>query len=160
MDESANLVRPPHSWRNSTSTPSAPPTSRAASATARTSSWPMGPGTSAHSYLHVSEPGRGGAVAHPGHLPGLPLPAVRGAPQPPGLRPADGVAGTPELRGDAGVVRIPVHLLEPAVADPPGDLAPELEVDPLVVDRPRLVGRKEQPLPGVPDDLLQGPLPR
>src|SRR5688500_9501764 len=44
MDESANRVRPPHSCMNRTSTPSAWTASKAASATALTSSGPIRPG--------------------------------------------------------------------------------------------------------------------
>src|SRR5436309_1914713 len=86
----------------------------------------------------------GSRVAHPRGLSRLALAAVRRAPHRPRLGPAHGVAGAPELRGDPRVVGISVQLGQPAVLDPPGHLAPELEVDPLVVDGPRPVGGHEQ----------------
>src|SRR4249920_574636 len=133
---------------NRTSTPSARGRFRAASAMRRTSSAPMRsviscprpPASAAHPKLHAPEPRGRGAVPDPGDLAGLPLPAVRRSPQSPFLATANGVARAPELGRDARVVRVPIHRREPALLDPPGDLAPELEVHPVVVDRPRRVG--------------------
>src|SRR5207237_5641822 len=48
-------------------------------------------------------------------------------------------AGAPELRRCAGVEGVLEHPPKAAVLDLPGDLAAELEVEPDVVDRPRLV---------------------
>src|SRR5689334_21599885 len=50
------------------------------------------------------------------------------------------VQRTPEPRPDPGVGRVLHHAAEFAVLDLPADLAAELEVEPLVIDRPRSVG--------------------
>src|SRR5205823_2492211 len=159
MEDLAKRVRPPHPCINSTSTASAPGSSRAESAIARTSSGPMRSATSAHSHLDVPEPGGGRAVADAGRLPWLPLAAVRRAPQHPLLGPAHRVAGTPELSGDPSVVGVPVEVGELAVLDPMGHLASELEVHALVVDRPRRVGGHEDSVLRVAQDLTERPLP-
>src|ERR671918_461384 len=113
-----------------------------------------------HSHLNVAEPRRRGTVAHPRDLSWLTLAAVRRSPQCPVLAAADGVAALPELRRDAGVVGVPVHLCETAVLDPPGDLASELEVHPVVVDRPRRVRRHEHAVLRVADDVPERSLAR
>src|SRR4029453_6651358 len=149
---------------NRTSTPSARGRFRAVSATRRTSSGPMRPvfilparmspprlpssrrpASAAHPELPATEPRRRGAVPDPPALAGLPLPAVRRSPQGPFLATADGVARPPELGRDARVVRVPIHRREPALLAPPADLAPELEVHPMVVDRPGRVRRLKTP---------------
>src|ERR1019366_661735 len=81
-----------------------------------------------------------GAVARAHDLLRLPLAAVGRAPQHPVLGSGDGRAGIPELRGDAAVAGILQHVDALAVADLPADLAAELEVVALVVDRPAPVG--------------------
>src|SRR5437773_960892 len=121
---------------NKTSTPSTPLTSRAASATRRTSSGPISPGTLANPHLDAPEPRGGCPVSHASDLARLALAAVRRTPERPLLAPGDGVARVPELRGDPRVVGVAVHLRELAVLDPPRHLAPELEVHALVVDGP------------------------
>ena len=93
-------------------------------------------------------------------LPGLALAAVRRAPHDPVLGAADRVARAPELRRDAGVVGVLVEGGELAALDAPGLLAPELEVDALVVDRPRRVRRHVDAVVGVADDLGEGALAR
>src|SRR5262245_12283530 len=52
----------------------------------------------------------------------------------------DGGAGIPELGGDAAVARVLQHAAALAIAHFPADLAAELEVVALVVDRPAAVG--------------------
>src|SRR5579883_3031599 len=83
-----------------------------------------------------------GACAMPGahHLLGLSLAAVGDAPQRPVLGAGDRGAGVPELRRDPAVARILQHAHAAAVTDLPADLAAELEVVALVVDRPAPVG--------------------
>src|SRR3974390_1085271 len=88
----------------------------------------------------ASESRRAGAVAGPHHLFGLPLAAVGNAPQHPVIAVRDGVAGVPEFGADAAVARVLQHADALAVADLPTDLAAELEVVPLVVAGPALVG--------------------
>src|SRR4051812_27797611 len=90
--------------------------------------------------LDLPEPRRAGAVAGAHHLLRLPLSAVRDAPQGPVLAPGDRHAGVPELRRNPAVARILQHADPLPIADLPGDLAPELKVVPLVVDRPTAVG--------------------
>ena len=93
-------------------------------------------------------------------LSGLSLAAVGRAPERPVLAAADRVAALPELGRDPGVVRVPVHLGELAVPDAPRDLAPELEVDAVVVDRPRRVRRHEYAVVRVADDVRERALAR
>src|SRR6266852_233793 len=90
--------------------------------------------------LDSRESRRARSVTCPHHLLGLALAAVRRAPQRPMLRPRDRRAGVPDLRADAAVARILQHARALAVPNLPGDLAPELKVVALVVDRPALVG--------------------
>src|SRR5207244_11152592 len=105
--------------------------------------------------LHVAEPSGRRPVTDPRHLPGLALAAVRGAPERPLLASCHGVATSPELRGDPGVVRVPVEVGELAVLDPVRDLATELEVPALVVDGPRRIRLHEDAVLRVADDVLQ-----
>src|SRR5204863_4388324 len=128
-------------------------------ATRRTSSGPIRPDTSADPDLDVAEPGGAGPMADPRRLARLTLAAVRRPPHRPPLAAADGVARSPEPRGDPGVVGVPVELAQLAVLDPPCDLAAELEVHALVVDRPRVVRRQVDPVLRVPDDLRERALP-
>src|SRR6476646_7772813 len=88
---------------------------------------------------NVAEARRRCAVSGSHDLLGLPLPAIRRAPKRPVLRSGDGGAGVPELRADPAVARILEHPSALAPADLPGDLAAELKVVPLIVDRPTLV---------------------
>src|SRR4051794_10453509 len=78
------------------------------------------------------------AGAH--HLLRLTLAAVRNTPQYPVLRPRDRLAGVPELGRDSAVHRILQHAHAPSAANLPRNLAPELEVVALVVDRPGAIG--------------------
>src|SRR5271157_5532054 len=88
----------------------------------------------------LAKPRRAGAMAGAHHLLGLPLAAVRHAPQGPVLRPGDGRAGIPEFGRDAAVAGVLEHAHALAVAHLPADFAPELEVIALVVDGPASVG--------------------
>src|SRR5205085_8298857 len=72
-------------------------------------------------------------------LAGLALAAVRQPVQPPLLASGDAVERAPEDRRDPRVRRVAQHPAELAVAYLPRDLCAELEVQPLVVDRPALV---------------------
>src|SRR5207247_635809 len=90
--------------------------------------------------LDGAEPRGTGTVTRAHHLFGLSLAAVGRAPESPMLRPGDSGAGVPELRADAAVAGILEHADALAFADLPGDLAAELEIVALVVDRPALVG--------------------
>ena len=78
------------------------------------------------------------AGAH--HLLGLPLAAVRHAPQRPVLRPGDGRAGIPEFGRYPAVAGVFEHAYALAAAHLPADFAAELEVVALVVDGPAPVG--------------------
>src|SRR5258705_8498160 len=105
--------------------------------------------------LDSRESRRARSVTCPHHLLGLPLAAVRRAPQRPMLRPRDRRARVPELRADPAVARILQHAPALAVPNLPGDLAPELEVVALVVDRPALVGLHVNAAIGSAENCLQ-----
>ena len=92
------------------------------------------------------------AGAH--HLLGLTLAAIGNAPERPVLAPGDGVAGIPELGGDSAVAGVLQHAHALAAADLPGDLAAELEVVPLVVDRPAAIGLHVDPVLDI-EDLVE-----
>ena len=100
---------------------------------------------------------RAGTAGWPGvaDLAGLALAAVRRAPERPLVGPAEHVHRRPEPRADAGVGRVAQHPAALAVLDLPADLAAELEVQPLVVDRPRAVGVHVDPVVGRGDHLLE-----
>src|SRR5271157_1724007 len=124
------------SWEASMVSTSVTPSARAASHTASNtvSSAIRAPDPD------LAEPRGAGAVARAHHLLGLALAAIRDAPQRPVLRPGNGRTGVPEFRGDAAVAGVLQHADALAAANLPADLAAELEVVPLVVDRPAPVG--------------------
>ena len=99
-------------------------------------------------------------VAGVADLDRLALAAVRGAPEHPLVGAADHVHRGPEPRADAGVGGVAEHLAELAVLDLPGDLAAELEVEPLVVDRPGAVGVHVDAVVGGGDHLLEAAVAR
>src|SRR5580704_1801951 len=99
----------------------------------------MSPGISG-SDLDVVESRRAGAMTGTDDLLRLALAAVRHTPQHPMVAIGDGRAGIPELGGDAAIGGILQHARALAIANLPGDLAAELEVIALVVDRPATVG--------------------
>src|SRR5437588_10869396 len=89
--------------------------------------------------FNLAETRRAGAVARAHHLLGRPLAAIRDAPQRPMFGAGDGDAGVPELGRNAAVTRVLEHARAPAVPNLPGDLAAELKVIALVVDRPAAI---------------------
>ena len=99
--------------------------------------------------------GRGGRVPRVPPLQGLALAAVGDAPHRPLVGPAHGVERGPERGADAGVGGVLHHPAEGTALDLPADLAAELEVQALVVDRPRPVGLHEDPVVGAGDHLVQ-----
>ena len=157
----AKRVSPPHSCRKRTSTPSAPGSSSAAFATRRTSSGPIDARHQPRTPSCTSR-NRAGDAPWPTRAtcPGWPLPQFGVPHRVQSSRPPDRVARAPELGRDPRVVGVAVHLDQPAVLDPPGDLAAELEVDALVVDRPGRVRRHEHPVVGVADDVGERALAR
>src|SRR5215472_6509396 len=84
----------------------------------------------------------------------LALAAIRRAPCDPALRIADRIARSPKGRRHAGVCRILQHARLLAVLDLIADLASELEVEPLVVDRPRAIAFHIDAAAHVADELL------
>src|SRR5437867_1230595 len=112
-----------------------------------------------NAHLHVPEPGRCGAMRDVRVLAGLTLSAIGQTVHPPGFRTSDAVEGSPEDGRYARVRRVAQHASEPSVLDLPGDLRPELEVQPLVVDRPTLVRLEVHPLVDVGDECLDRPMP-
>src|SRR3990172_10661240 len=87
----------------------------------------MLPSSLHQSHLDVAEAGRSGAVAGVGHLLRLALAAVGRPPDHPVVAVADGVAGAPELGGDAGVGGVFHQVAQLALLDLAGDLGAELE---------------------------------
>src|SRR5215472_7906589 len=79
-------------------------------------------------HLDVAKACRSGPVAGTHGLHGLPLPAVRRAPQSPVLLAANGVAGIPELRANAAVAGIFQHANFLAAFNFPADLGGELKL--------------------------------
>ena len=73
---------------------------------------------------------------------------------------ADSVAGIPELRGHSRVKRVFVHLAQLTIFNFPGTFHAELEIEPLIVDRPRLVGIEENAVVGIGNKIIEFPLTR
>src|SRR6266550_6383460 len=105
--------------------------------------------------LHVAEAGGRGAVRDVRVLSRLALAAVRETAEHPLVRSGNGVERGPEDGRLARVGRVAQHPAELAVLDLPGDLRPELEVEPLVVDRPALVRLEVDALVDAGDQLLE-----
>src|SRR3546814_18783492 len=80
--------------------------------------------------------------------------SVRHPPEGPLVGAADHVHRGPELGADPGVGRVAQHPAQLAVLDLPRDLAAELEVQSLVVDRPRPVGVHVDAFVGGGDQLV------
>src|SRR5882672_1749488 len=102
-----------------------------------------------------AEAGGRGSMRHVGHLPGLPLPAVRHAPRRPGLGTADEIARVPEAGGDSLVGRIAEHSHTAAFPDLPGDLGLELKVVPELIDAPAPIRLHVDAAVGVGQQVLQ-----
>src|SRR6266542_1395698 len=145
----AKRARPERSERTTTAASSPETASSARSATSRAE-------LRMDADLDVPEPGRRCPVGDVGVLPRLALAAVRKPVQAPGLGSGHGVERAPEERSDARVRGVAQHASQPAVPDLPGDLRSELEVEPLVVDRPALVGLQVDPFVDVCEQLLEG----
>ena len=95
-------------------------------------------------------------MSGPHHLLRLALAAVRRSPQRPFIAGANRVHRIPELGGDSGVGWILQHARPLAVLDLPSNLAAELEVVALVVDRPGAVGLHEDAMIGVERSVARG----
>src|SRR6185503_4703629 len=109
-----------------------------------------------HPDADPTEARRHGGVAGVADLLRLALATVRRAPERPFVAVPEHVERAPEPRADRGVGRV---LEEPrllAALDLPADLAAELEVQPLVVDRPRAVRVHQDPVVGRGDHRLEG----
>src|SRR5205085_5086389 len=102
---------------------------------------------------HIAESCGRSAMAGAHHLLGLAFAAIGRTPQGPSIARADGVHGVPEIGGDAGVRRILEHASEFAVLDLPADLAAELKVVALVVNRPGAVGGHKDTVVGGGNEL-------
>src|SRR5262252_2091820 len=87
----------------------------------------------------IAETRRRRALRRPRRLHRLALAAVRRAPGDPAVLIADRVARAPKCGRHAGVCRVLEHPRFLAVLDLVTDLAAELEIEPLVVDRPRAI---------------------
>ncbi len=111
--------------------------------------------SSSHAHPHVGEAGGHRRVTGVADLDRLALAAVGGAPEHPLVGAAHHVHRRPEPRADARVGGVAQHLAELAVLDLPRDLAAELEVEALVVDRPRAVRVHVDAVVGGGDHLLE-----
>src|SRR5579872_378931 len=93
----------------------------------------------ADSYPNLAEARRRGALCRTAGLHRFAFSAVRSTPCDPRVLIADGITGIPELRCHAGVRGILEHAATLAVFYFPTDLAAELKVEAMIVDRPRAV---------------------
>src|SRR5579875_3560384 len=109
---------------------------------------------------NVTEACRRRALRGPPGLQRLSLSAVRRPPGDPRGRVGDRIAGVPKLRRDACVCRIFDHTAPFAVLDLPPDLAAELKVEAVIVDRPRAVRLHVQPFAHVLEERLEGAVAR
>ena len=85
----------------------------------------------------------------------LALATIRRAPESPLVAGADGVERIPKLSRDAGIRWIFQHADALAVLDLPADLAAELKVVTLVVDRPGAISLHQNAVIGGGDQLLE-----
>ena len=88
------------------------------------------------------------------HLARLSLATIGRPPYVPVILVADRVATGPELRRDAGVGGVFDHLPQFALLDLIGQLRAELEVEPLVVNAPALVGDHVDALVSIGDEVV------
>ena len=86
---------------------------------------------------------------------GLAFAAVGCAPERPLVAGTDGVHRVPEFCRDAGVRRVLQHAGTLAVLDLPTDLAAELKVVALVIDRPTFVRLHVNSVAGIGDELVE-----
>src|SRR5579859_2077297 len=103
----------------------------------------------------MPESGWDGGMPGVAELAGLTLPAVRRAPEGVLRLIADHVHAAPEGWGDPCVGGVAHHAASPAALDLPSDLAAELKVETLVVNRPRAVGVHQDPVVGRFDHRLE-----
>src|SRR5512140_2967479 len=106
--------------------------------------------------FHAPEARGRRAVARPHGLLWLALAAILSSPQRPVIAVADAVAGVPELGGNAAVTRVLQHPRFLSVLDLPPQLASELEVVALVVDRPAPVRLHVDAVVGGADQFFEG----
>src|ERR1700678_257175 len=104
---------------------------------------------------NISKPRRTRAMPRAYYLLWLPLAAVWSAPQSPLLARANRVHRIPKLRRDPGIRRIFQHPHSLAVLDLPSNLASELKVVALVVNRPRFIGLHINAIIGRCNELFQ-----
>src|SRR5262249_29832035 len=105
--------------------------------------------------LHTLKPCWRGAVAGTHRLHGLAFATVGCTPQRPLVAGTDGLHGIPELGSDAGIGRVLEHPAQLSTFDFPTDLASELEVVALVVDRPGAVGLHVDAVVNSGDELVE-----
>src|SRR6202008_210434 len=91
-------------------------------------------------HFDIPKPRWGCSVPCAHHLLRLSLPTVRRSPQRPLFARANRIHGIPELGRNPRVRRVLEHPRDLSVLDLPADLAAELEVVTLIVDRPALIG--------------------
>src|ERR1700678_90552 len=106
-------------------------------------------------HLNPTKPRWRRPMPGPHHLLRLSLSAIRRAPQRPLIARADRIQRIPELSRNSRIRRILHHARALAILDLPADLAAELKVISLVIDRPRAVGLHQNAVIGGRNQLLQ-----
>jgi hypothetical protein len=83
--------------------------------------------------------------------------AVRRAKKPPGFFIAERIAIAPELGCNTSIRRILVDLRKLPVFDLPCKFTAKLEIQPLIINRPRFVRRHEKTIVGIRDHVTEIP---
>src|SRR5580658_7522519 len=107
------------------------------------------------SHFNPAETRRRRSMPCPHHLLRLAFAAIRGSPERPLVTRTNRVQRVPEFRRDSRVGRILHHACSLAILDFPTDLAAELKVVALVVNRPRSIGLHQDPVIGRGNQLLE-----
>src|SRR6202007_2415016 len=104
--------------------------------------------------LNVAKARRGCAVPGSHGLHGLPLAAIRRAPQCPMLFRTNRIAGIPELRGNSPVTGILQHANFLSAFDFPADLRGKLKLVAPVINGPRFIRLHENALVSIGDETV------
>src|ERR1700722_738554 len=107
------------------------------------------------SHFNPAETRRRRSMPRPHHLLRLAFAAIRGTPERPFVTRTNRVQRIPEFRRDSRVGRVLHHAGSLAILDFPTDLAAELKVIALVVNRPRSIGLHQDRVIGRGNQLLE-----
>src|SRR5271163_2619022 len=106
-------------------------------------------------HTNIPKPRRARAMSGAHDLLRLSFAAIRSSPQSPFIARADRIHRIPKLRSDSGIGRILQHPRALTLLDLPRNLASELKVITLVVNRPRLIGLHVNSIVSRANELLQ-----